>query len=349
MRTVLKQGPSRRGSSVHLGLGAAVVCLVLGATAACGSDSKEGGSSSSSPKKIGVVVLAQSDEAGQRILGGLNKQAKELGWKTTVVDAQLDPSKEVAAMATFVNQGVDGIVTVFTDNELLKTSIARAKAADIPVVAIAGGDPVDGVVSNLDAPEEKSSAAMTEEVFSQLGSVSAPRIVKMVLPEAVPCKRREAGMDEVLKDHPDAKVVEYHINGANPAADAKDYTASQIQAHPETAAILSCWDIPLMGGLSGVGTDSKIVGSGVNGSSQAVQAMQGGDKRVGAIVAFGWADAGYTGIERLKNTFDKKDVPASSEVKFAVYTPSDHPDEPLLEFPDWLPKGWDADYWKSNQ
>jgi ABC-type sugar transport system substrate-binding protein len=319
--------------------------------AACGGSAD---SSSSDAKKIGILVLVQSDEADQRILGAIDKQIKDAhpDWDTSTIDAAYDPSKELAGMDTFINQGVDGIITVFADNELLKTKISLASKRDIPVISLAGGPAVDGVVANLDTPEEDAGAALAQEVVGEMTAAGKTEMVKMVLPEAVPCKRRVAGMDTVLDQHPEIQQIEYHIDGNNAVPAAKDYLASRLGSDKNLGGILSCWDVPLMGALSAVkaaGIDGKtFVGAGINGTSNAVQAMQNGDPLVDALIAFGWADAGYTAVEQMSGIFDGDDVPAETEVKWAVLTPKNVPEAPLLEPAEWLPKGWDANYWSAS-
>lgn len=329
---------------------AGAFALTAGALTACDN---AGGGATDDSKTIGVLMLVQSDEAGQRILGAINKQLAEYpDYSISIIDANYDPSKELAGMDTFINKGVDGIITVFTDNELLKAKLSLAGQQDIPVVAVAGGAAVDGVTANIDTPEEDAGAALAQQTLDDMAAAGKSELIKMVLPEAVPCKRRVAGMDTVLSQHPEITQVEYHIDGGNPVPAAKDYLASRLSSDDDLGGILSCWDVPMMGALTAVeaaGVDGDtFAGAGINGTSDAVQAMQDGDPYVDALVTFGWANAGYSAVETIHSIFTGADFTAEAEVQWEVLTPENVPAAPLLEPEEWLPEGWGADYWTKN-
>lgn len=328
---------------------AGALILAAGGLSACANGGGGGGGSDDS-KTIGVLMLVQSDEAGQRILGAMSKQLENYpDYEFTIIDAAYDPSKELAGMDTFINKGVDGIITVFTDNDLLKNKISLAAQRDIPVVAIAGGPTVDGIVANIDTPEEDAGAALAEQTLEDMATAGKTELIKMVLPEAVPCKRRVAGMDTVLVEHPEITQIEYHIDGNNSVPAAKDFLASRLSSDTDLGGVLSCWDVPMMGALTAVraaGVDgTTFTAAGINGTSDVVEAMQEGDPFVDAVVTFGWADAGYSAVETISKIFGGEEVTAESKVQWMVLTPSNVPESPLLEPAEWLPEGWDADYW----
>lgn len=340
----------RRGIAAAAVLG---VCLALNA---CGSSSGSSNSASGhGAKKIGVLILVQADEAGARALAAINKQAAVQGWKTVVIDANYDPTKEIAGMDSLINQNVDGIIAFATDNELLRTKIKAAADKKIPVMVIAGGKVVPGLTWSLDFPDEEIGAKLATELFTQAKAEAAggqAKVVEMVLPEAAPCRRREAGFDAAAKNFPDVNVTKYHIDGTNPAAAANNYFSQYLQANPNTSGILSCWDVPLTGGLTAAKKQglNKLVAMGINGTSDSVQKLQNGDPNLKGLVAYALAEAGYDPVVQMKNLFDNKSttIPAShySKVRWDIYTPANVPKAPALERLEWLPKGWSGDYWK---
>jgi ribose transport system substrate-binding protein len=60
--------------------------------------------------------------------------AKELGWKFTVYDAKLDPSKYSAGIREAVSAGADGIITSSIDCDQAKSAYEVAKKANVPVI-----------------------------------------------------------------------------------------------------------------------------------------------------------------------------------------------------------------------
>jgi ABC-type sugar transport system substrate-binding protein len=349
---------SGTGSTITRRLWAPMVLLLAGSVlAACGngSSSKDdtSGGANDNGKKIGILVLVQADEQGQRALKAVQKEATQKGYSTSVIDAQYDPTKSQAAMDTFINQGVDAIVTFATDNELLKAKIKSAGDADIPVVAITGGPAVPGIAWSIDNPEEDYAKQIADKLFTAVEKGNrAKTAVEMILPDAVPCRRREAGFDQAAKEHPDIKVTKYKIDGNNAVASANSYFQQYLQANKDLGGVVSCWDIPTEGTLTAakganVGTFPVMA---INGSSQLVERMQAKDPFMQADVGVALAEAGRNAVVQIDNILRHKstDIPKSrySTIKWGIFTPDSLPPSGGVELSDWLPSGWTQDYWK---
>ena len=332
--------------------GLACVLSIVSLSACSSPSSSASGASSSSgasgAKTIGVIPYSEADEADQRIIAAIEKQAKTLGWSVRVIDANITDTTELAAMHTFIGQGVSGIITAFDDNDLLQSQYIIAADHHIPVVSIAGGPPVSGVTYNMDAPEEAEGAALATYFYAHLPS-NATTAVEMTLPGAKPCDRRVAGFNSVAKLHPNVKLTVFAIDGANPVAGTEQYMASFIQGHPNVAGILSCWDVPSMGAISAAQAahlPPTFVGTGINGSSQAVEALQNKSPYMKADIGFAWAKAGYDAVNALAAKFKGQALPPAQDVTWALFTQQNVPPKGDVEYPQWLPAGWDPDYWK---
>lgn len=258
-------------------------------------------------------------------------------------------------MDTLINQKVAAIVTQSVDNELLKSKFAAAKSAGIPVVAVNGGAIQPGIDLGINIPEKEggveTAEAFFKEVIAQRGD-GASTIVEMVLPEASPCRLRAQGFDEVAAKYPNVKVVKYKIDGTNASSAAFSYANQYLSANKDTAGILSCWDVPMMGALKAVEQvkPSKFTMMGINGTSDAVAAMQNGNDYVSGVLAFALAKAGYDAVIAADalvkgEPVDKPDG-GIRDIPIALFTPDSVPEAPSLELPDWLPEGWSGDYWK---
>jgi len=318
---------------------------------ACSTDG--GGEASGDKGLIGVVLIIQADEQGQRVLKAVEKRAGELGYGTTVVDAQYDPTKASAAIDTFINQDVAGIVTFATDNELLAPKLAAAGEADIPVVAITGGPVVPGILWSMDNPEEEYAEALATELFTAVQEGDrAQTVVEMILPDAVPCRRREVGFDQAAAKFPDIKVEKYKIDGNNAVASANNHFQQYLGANPDIGGIVACWDIPMVGALTAAETVGvgPFPAAGINGSSQLVQEMQAGNPYIIGEVGVALAQAGIDAVDAIDKTLKGEDagVPEGgySTVTWGIFTPDNMPADGGVELDEWLPKGWDPDYWK---
>lgn len=336
-------------------LGVVAACAAL---AACGSDSSSGSATKASGgkangKKIGILVLVQADEQGERALKAVQKEAGALGYSTSVIDAQYDPTKSQAGMDTFINQHVDGIVTFATDNELLASKIKQASDAHIPVMAITGGKAVPGLTWSLDNPEEQYASELADQLFTAVENGSRGKTaVEMILPDAVPCRRREKGFDEAAAKHPDIKITKYKIDGNNAVASANSYFQQYLQANKDLGGVVACWDIPVTGTLTAakaanVGTFPVMA---INGSSDLVARMQNDDPYLQADVGVALSKAGHDVMIQMDKAIkgEKTDIPASrySTVTWSIFKKGNLPPKGGVELSQWLPEGWTQDYWK---
>jgi ABC-type sugar transport system substrate-binding protein len=348
-------GHGRRWAAVVAALAACVALAACGSDGGSGSGGAAGASTSGSGSKtIGVLILVQADEQSQRVLKAIEKEAAGKDLKVSVIDAKYDPTKAQAGMDTFINQKVDGIITFATDNEQLAAKIKTASDAKIPVISITGGKVVDGLTWSLDFAEEKSAGELADKFFTAVKNSGRDQTaVEMVLPEAVPCRRREAGFDAAAKKYPGVKVTKYHIDGNNAVAAANTYFQQYLQAHRNLGGVIACWDIPLTGALTAAQSaniDKGFVAMGINGSSDSVEKLQAKEPYLQADLGVALAKAGQDTVIQMAKVLagEKTDIPASkySTVTYGILTPDDAPPEGELEKPEWLPQGWAADYWK---
>lgn len=360
---------SSRARVLLIAATAVMVSLVL---AACGSDSSSsdtsdsgssGDTSSSSGNTstggtIGVMQLVQSDEAGRRLSDAVEMKAEELGYETTLIDANYDPSKELAGMDTLINQKVAAIVTVSADTELLKAKLRDAEAAGIPVIAVNGSPTVfPGTDLVINLPEEQSGKETAEAFFKDVEEKSGGepvKVVEQVLPEALPCRLREKGFDSVAADYPNIEVVKYHIDGTNAVAAANTYTAEYLQGNSDLAGVLSCWDVPLEGALTAVEQaspdPSAFTMMGINGTSTMVAKLQEGNEYLTGDMGYALAAGGARAAEAADMAIkgDTSSFPKSKleNIELALFTDENVPEPPSIELPGWLPEGWSPDYWK---
>jgi ABC-type sugar transport system substrate-binding protein len=303
---------------------------------------------------IGALILVEADEQGIRCLRAIQKEGAALGYKVTDIDAGYDPSKEIAGMNTFINEKVNGIITFATDDVLLAPEIKRAAAAHIPVIALTGGPVVPGLTWSLDMPESVYSSAVETLLFKDILRSGRDRTaVEMVLPSAVPCRRREAAFEQTAKAFPQIKLIKYGINGTNPVEDAYSYFSTYLLAHPNLGGVVSCWDIPVTGLITAATADdisTSFTVTAINGSSDSVARMQNGQPYLKADVGIHLAMASYDATVQLVNLLQgkKTTIPTSrySTMKWDMLTPGNLPPKGDVEFPSWLPTGWKPNYWK---
>ncbi|TNM38477.1 sugar ABC transporter substrate-binding protein [Nocardioides albidus] len=331
----------------------AVLGIALLATATTACSEGAGGSGGGDGKKvIGVMSLISADQAVSRLEAAIKREAKEKGFEVKIIDANYDPQKEYAAIQTFVSQKVDGIINIAGDNSALAGAFRAAKAADIPVVSINAGDSVEGVSVNRAYPDTDLGKQMAEDFFTGVKAlgVANPVVVEQVLPEASPCRRREAGFDEAAKGHSDVKIVKYHINGTNAAADADTWTKQYLAGHDNVVGILSCWDVPAVAAAKaaqGAGrTPKDFIVAGFNGTTPAIELLNDAESVLTMTAGFAGAAPGKGAVDDIADILDGGSPDKEPDIEVGVFTKSEHPEGDAIELDVWLPEGWPTKYWE---
>ena len=87
-------------------------------------------------KSVIIISASQASISSSVPANGAAEAAKKLGWKTTIYDAQLNPSKYAPLVRQAVAAKPDGIILVAIDCQNVQQPLQEAKSAGIKVVAI---------------------------------------------------------------------------------------------------------------------------------------------------------------------------------------------------------------------
>jgi ribose transport system substrate-binding protein len=303
---------------------ATAVALVL-AVAACGDSS----SGDSDAMKVAYSNPVGAQPGQQDIVFGFKGGAEELGWSATSIDANLSPDKQVADIATMVNQGQDGIASWTLDAGAAAGAYAQAKSAGIPVVGVnsegpgidatvwwelnlcGAGSPIDGVTQYI------ADARPGAKVLS----VGGPPVPSIQAYEKCFAENAEkAGLTILAKAH----------NTKDTAATAQPIVADLLTKHPDVDAIWAYNDASALGASAALIADGRKVydgsGDGVivfgqNGDVDAIAAIRE-HRLTGTLdpdpVATGWALikalSGFVGEDKAD------DPPKELVVKSALWT-----------------------------
>lgn len=118
-----------------------MLCSVMAAALLSGCGGKEGKDSSSGEGdsgkkaiKVGFCIRTQDGPYYAKLAESVEDKAKEEGWDVTILDSNLDITKEAENMDTFVSQGMDLIFLDCIESDPVVPSINSAAEADIPVI-----------------------------------------------------------------------------------------------------------------------------------------------------------------------------------------------------------------------
>jgi simple sugar transport system substrate-binding protein len=171
-----------------LGLLVAVALAVV--AAGCGNSGKDAnGNSTSSTKGNDNVALTQgsgltfamvthSDEGSfwSVVKKGAQQAAKDEGVKLIWSPSNNDPQKEAQLIDAAVSQKVDGLAVSVPNYDAIKDSLAKAKAAGIPIITLNSG----------------------VDQFKEIGAITHVGQTEEIAGEAAGAKLKEAGAKKVL-------------------------------------------------------------------------------------------------------------------------------------------------------
>jgi simple sugar transport system substrate-binding protein len=168
-----------------------VVVTALGAlvAAGCGSEKDENGNAKTSTGGSSTVNLTQgsnltfamvthSDEGSfwSVVKKGAQQAAKDEGVKLIWSPSNNDPQKQAQLIDAAVSQKVDGLAVSVPNADAIKGSLAKAKAAGIPIITLNSG----------------------ADQFQALGAITHVGQTEEIAGEAAGKKLKEAGVKKVL-------------------------------------------------------------------------------------------------------------------------------------------------------
>lgn len=265
---------------------ALVAATALTVVAACGSSESvgSGGASGDDKYTIGIVKFASSDETSEAAITGFRAEAEAQGWETTAVDPQGAVEKANGAMQDFVQKKVDLIVVAVFDGKTLTAGAQAAKAANIPVVSIAGGL-ADGIQANLDAGVA-IGAPIAEQLVKDMNGTGD--LLLMGFKSGLPCVGREDALNEALEGT-SIMVTRNEVPIPGQVEGGTQFAQAWLAKHPEGStplAIWGCFDDPSLGAVAAVKSAGRtdVLIYGMNGTPAAIKAIEAGDMRATAYV-----------------------------------------------------------------
>jgi len=291
---------------------AVVSALALGA-AACGGDSGSGGSSSGGTIKVGFAQTGS--ESGWRSANTESMKkafSKSNGFDLVFNAADNDPAAQIAAVRSFINQGVDAIVVAPIVEDGWDDVLKEAKDADIPVVledrTVSSSD--DLYASWVGDDFEKEGETAGKWAADNLGSTPTKMVVLEGTTGSAPANDRAEGFDKAIAGTQiqkiDSQSGDFTRDGGKKVMEGflQKYGVDGIDlvfAHNDDMALGAIEAIEAAGGKPG--EDIKIVS--IDGVHDGLQALI--DGKINYIVECNPL-LGDSAADLVKKVLDKKDV-----------------------------------------
>ncbi|MEW1847653.1 D-ribose ABC transporter substrate-binding protein [Nonomuraea angiospora] len=242
----------------------------LAGLAACG------GGGATGDVRIGLSVSTLNNPYFVQFRDGAQAEAKRLGVRLTVTDAQNDPSQQVNQVQNFAGQNMKAIIVNPVDSDAVAPAVKAADRVAIPVIAADRG--VNGAeVAQTVASDNVAGGRLAAQVLARLLGEKGDVAVLQGVPGTSASRDRGRGFDEGVAAYPDIKVV-----ARQPAdfdrAKGLDVMTNLIQSHPDLAGVFAENDEMALGAIKALGARAgqrvKVVG--FDGTPDAIRAVRAG-------------------------------------------------------------------------
>jgi len=226
---------------------------------------------------VGVSLLNLANEFIVKIEGALEDEAKQLGVRLVVNDAQRDAGRQIQQVENFIAQGVNAIVLNPCELEASSPAVEKAKAAGIPIVNVNSETSAtpDAFVGSRD--EESARLAM-EFIAEKLNGKGGILMMHGFMGQAAQIKR-DAGAREVLAKFPNMQLLAAQTAEWD-RAKAVTLMENWLQSHGDKiSAVFAQNDEMAMGALLAIeraGRKKDILVVGVDAIGDALQAVKEG-------------------------------------------------------------------------
>ncbi len=233
--------------------------------------------SPSQPIVIGVSLLNLSSEFIVMLHQAMEDQARQLGVRLIVSDAQRNAERQVQQIESFIAQRVHAIVLNPCEVEASSPAVEKALAAGIPIVNV-NSETRSSPTAFVGSRDEESARIAMEYIARRLEGQGNVVMIHGFMGQAAQIKR-DQGAREVLARYPALKLLAEQTADWD-RAKAMALMENWIQAHGANIhAVFAQNDEMAMGALIALDQSrlkDRIVIVGIDAIADALQAVQQG-------------------------------------------------------------------------
>ncbi|WP_078427228.1 sugar ABC transporter substrate-binding protein [Alkalihalobacterium alkalinitrilicum] len=289
-------------------LGMLMIVSVMMLVVACsesGSSSTEG-----DDKRVAILTPYLSSVTTKQMVDELEKNAKEKGWSTNVVDTNGDVGALASRMEDVISSNVDAIVLVSTDPNQVATQIQQAAERGIHVF---GSDSsyIEGMTLNATSDNRAMSKMITEHLIEQMGEEG--NLIVFTHRPHPGVLQRTIELDEILANYPNINVItEQEIQVPGPIENSRQQMENLLLANSEEGsitAVWAAWDEPAIGAAQAIESVNRedIIVTGIDGNSQAVEMIENGSP-IKATVKQNFIGMAQIVIDQMDHVFNGEEV-----------------------------------------
>ena len=272
--------------------------------AACGQKPTEppaaapAAANASTDGTIGLAISTQNNPFFVSLKNGAEEEAKKLGLKLVVVDANDDSGKQASGVDDLLQQKIKVLLINPTDSEAAAAAVMRATKAGVPVISIDRSVKGADVAAHI-ASDNIAGGKMAAEFIVQNLAAGGDIVELEGIPGSSAARERGEGFHQVMDAQQKIKIV------AKQPADfdrTKGLTVMEniLQSHPNIKAVFAHNDEMALGAVKALKKKKKtgVIVVGFDATDDAKAAVKAG--KMAATVAQKPAKIGELGVSTAK-------------------------------------------------
>lgn len=262
--------------------------LMLAFTGCSPSAEKKALEQSSEEKKQGIIAytpLTLSNPFFKVIGDNIKSEAEKNGFKTIMVDPDMDVKKQSDQFDDFISQEVTAIILVPCDRLSIGPAVKAANERGIPVFTVDAKCAAEGVdiAGHVGTDNFQGGKLAGKAMINALGE-NGGKVLILDFKKANSCVLRVNGFKEVINAH-NAKItsgkieIVSELDGNGARTEGYKSTADALQAHDDLAAVFAINDPSALGAYTAIEESKKqdqIKIIGFDGQLDGKQAIKDG-------------------------------------------------------------------------
>jgi ribose transport system substrate-binding protein len=188
-------------------------------------------------KKIGIAAREITNDYNRDIIAGAEKVLKAAGAEVVVTDGGADPRKHNENIESLINSGVSGIIVQLGDAQQLAPVVAKAKAANIPVVTTSVGSKTEGALADVGGDDALMSSMVSRALLSSIDYKGD--VYVFWVPGAPILETRKRILQAMAADYPQVKLHE--VPTEHSAAKVQTQMEDILTANPDAGSVAAVW------------------------------------------------------------------------------------------------------------
>jgi len=230
---------------------------------------------------VGLIQIDLSNPFHLGEVEGAKEAARRAGFELVITSGEGDVTKQIQAMENLINQGVDAISINFIDAAAFGPTMAKAAAANIPVICL--HSKIEGCAATLGFDERYTGKIVGEYAAELLkarynGEVKGQVANLQGLLGQGLNTDRSGGFTDVMAQYPGVTVVAQEPTSWDPTK-AVSITENWMTAYPDLDLIYGNSDsltVPAAGVVDRAGKQEQVLIVSVDGTEPGLTAVKDG-------------------------------------------------------------------------